>query len=65
MLHQLEEQGSEMTGPEPALQAIRYMQERYAEQMTLQGLAELLDCNGRQLQRLFKAKVSMGWNFYQ
>lgn len=60
MLHQLEEQGSEMTGPDPALQAIRYMQERYAEQMTLQGLAELLDCNGRQLQRLFKAKVSMG-----
>lgn len=60
MLHQLQEQGSEMTGPEPVGQAIRYMQERYAEQMTLQGLAELLDCNGRQLQRLFKAKVSMG-----
>ncbi|WP_161404934.1 helix-turn-helix domain-containing protein [Paenibacillus silvestris] len=60
MLHQLQEQGREMTVPEPALQAIRYMQEHYAEQMTLQGLAELLDCNGRQLQRLFKAKVSMG-----
>ncbi|NOV04652.1 AraC family transcriptional regulator [Paenibacillus planticolens] len=60
MLQQLREQGSEMTGPEPVGQAIRYMQERYAEQITLQGLAELLDCNARQLQRLFKAKVSMG-----
>ncbi|BFT69302.1 helix-turn-helix domain-containing protein [Paenibacillus sp. P36] len=60
MLQQLQEQGGEMTSPEPVGQAIRYMQERYAEQITLQGLAELLDCNGRQLQRLFKAKVSMG-----
>lgn len=60
MLQQLQEQGSEMTGPEPVGQAIRYMQERYAEQITLQGLADLLDCNGRQLQRLFKAKAGMG-----
>lgn len=60
ILQQLQEQGGEMSGPEPVSQAIRYMQERYAEQITLQGLAELLDCNARQLQRLFKAKVSMG-----
>ncbi|MDR6884548.1 AraC family transcriptional regulator [Bacillus sp. 3255] len=59
-LEQVQEQGGEMTGPEPVGQAIRYMQEHYAEQMTLQGLAELLDCNARQLQRLFKAKVGMG-----
>ncbi|MBP1966924.1 AraC family transcriptional regulator [Paenibacillus aceris] len=60
MLQQIQDQGSEMIGPEPVGQAIRYMQERYAEQITLQGLAELLDCNARQLQRLFKAKLSMG-----
>lgn len=60
MLQQLQDQGSQMIGMEPVGQAIRYMQERYAEQISLYGLAELLDCNARQLQRLFKAKLSMG-----
>jgi iron complex transport system substrate-binding protein len=40
-------------------QAVRYMEEHYAEPFSLQELAEFLQCGIRQLQRLFKSHYHM------
>ncbi len=60
LLHQLQEQGGETTQPNLVAQAMRYIEGRYAEPITLNSLAAVLDCNARQLQRLFKARLHVG-----
>lgn len=60
LLKQLQSQGGTATKPDVAAQAIRYIDERYAEPITLHSLAELYPCNVRQLQRLFKARLQTG-----
>ncbi|NGQ94516.1 AraC family transcriptional regulator [Brevibacillus sp. SYP-B805] len=50
----------ETTLPKIVAQAIRYMDEHYAEPITLHSLAALLDCNARRLQRLFRAELHVG-----
>ncbi|MBW7457353.1 ABC transporter substrate-binding protein [Paenibacillus sepulcri] len=56
LMEQLHQQGVCSVKPDLAEQAIRYMQEHYREQVTLESLAELLDCNSRQLLRIFKSQ---------
>ncbi|MFF2479934.1 ABC transporter substrate-binding protein [Paenibacillus sp. NPDC058071] len=43
--------------PDLAAQAIRYIQDRYREPITLELLLELLDCSARQLLRAFKQQT--------
>lgn len=43
-----------------ASRAVRYIEEHYAETLSLQELAELLQCGARQLQRLFKDHYQIG-----
>ncbi|OXS56603.1 hypothetical protein B1A99_19970 [Cohnella sp. CIP 111063] len=40
--------------------AVRHIGAHYAEPLTLESLASTLNCTGRQLQRLFKAKLLIG-----
>lgn len=40
--------------------ALRYLSVHYAEPLTLESLSSTLNCSGRQLQRLFKAKLGIG-----
>ncbi|WP_134683357.1 AraC family transcriptional regulator [Brevibacillus migulae] len=60
LLQQSQAQGSAMTQPQLLTHAIRYLEERYAEPITLNSLAAMLDCNARQLQRHFKARLNIG-----
>ncbi|WP_025846002.1 AraC family transcriptional regulator [Paenibacillus ehimensis] len=60
LMKQLQTQGGTATKPNVAAQAIRYIDERYAEQVTLHSLASLFQCSVRQLQRLFKARLQLG-----
>ncbi|MDF2714478.1 MAG: AraC family transcriptional regulator [Paenibacillus sp.] len=57
---ELQTQGGKATEPNLAAQAVRYMEERYAEPITLNSLASIFQCNARQLQRLFKARLQIG-----
>ncbi|MED1793255.1 AraC family transcriptional regulator [Brevibacillus nitrificans] len=41
-------------------QAIQFMEENYAQKISLDVLANQLGCNARQLQRLFKAELQIG-----
>lgn len=54
LFRQLEEQDIRPGGPDPVLQAMRYMEEHYSEPITLEMLADLLHCNSRMLLRKFK-----------
>ena len=60
LMKQLQTQGGTATKPNVAAQAIRYIDERYAEPVTLHSLASLFQCSVRQLQRLFKARLQLG-----
>ncbi|HTG68096.1 MAG TPA: AraC family transcriptional regulator [Candidatus Udaeobacter sp.] len=60
LLQQLQEQGGETSKPDLVNQAIRFMEERYTEPITLNALAAMVDSSERQLQRLFKAKFHVG-----
>ncbi|THF75766.1 AraC family transcriptional regulator [Cohnella fermenti] len=55
LLAQMEERDVRPTKPDLAEQAARYLKERYKEPITLDSLAAALDCNPRQLLRLFKS----------
>ncbi|MFC5652657.1 ABC transporter substrate-binding protein [Paenibacillus solisilvae] len=60
LLLQLQQQGCETKRPSLVNQAARYIQEHYAEPITLKALAALLDSSERQLQRQFKAMLGSG-----
>ncbi|KPV58772.1 ABC-type Fe3+-hydroxamate transport system, periplasmic component [Paenibacillus sp. A3] len=60
LMKQLQSQGGTATKPNVVAQAIRYIDEHYAEPVTLHSLASLFQCNVRQLQRLFKARLQLG-----
>lgn len=60
LLQQMQAQEGKTAQPRLVAQAIRYMEERYAEPLTLNALAAMLDCNARQLQRLFSASLHVG-----
>ncbi|SFF33819.1 iron complex transport system substrate-binding protein [Paenibacillus algorifonticola] len=60
LLGQLHDQEIATIVPDVAAQAIRYLDEYYAEPVTLEMLSELLQCSPRQLQRLFKARYQAG-----
>lgn len=53
-------EGSAKAQPDYVSQTIRFMEERYAETISLQELASTLHCNERKLQRLFKAQLRIG-----
>ncbi len=57
LLRQFADQGVAAFKPDPAAQAVRYIHENYKEPITLEALAELLDCHPRHLQRLFKTRT--------
>jgi iron complex transport system substrate-binding protein len=60
LYEQLQMQDGAAAEPDLVAQAIRYMEGRYAESVTLDDLASALHCNARQLQRLFKARQHKG-----
>ncbi len=60
LLQQSQTLGGGTAQPQLITQAIRYLEERYAEPITLNSLAAALHCSARQLQRLFKARLNVG-----
>ncbi|MCS7464106.1 AraC family transcriptional regulator [Paenibacillus doosanensis] len=58
VLLQLSRQGAAVEQPDPVSQAIRYLRERYKEPITLDTLADMLECSPRQLLRLFKERMN-------
>ncbi|MDR6884586.1 AraC family transcriptional regulator [Bacillus sp. 3255] len=54
LMQQLHEQNVPMHSGQPATQALRYLHEHYAEPITLERLADVLDCSPRQVTRMFK-----------
>ncbi|WP_159881103.1 AraC family transcriptional regulator [Paenibacillus puerhi] len=54
LMRQLQEQVQADT----AAQAIRYIHEHYADSLTLEELASMLDCSPRHLSRMFKERTS-------
>lgn len=56
LVEQLHEQGVDVIRPDLVSQAIYYMEEHYQETVTLEELADTLECTTRQLLRLFKTK---------
>ncbi|MCY9662384.1 AraC family transcriptional regulator [Paenibacillus chondroitinus] len=58
LMQQLQDQNVTMVPGEPVAQAIRFMHEHYAESITLERLAEVLDCSPRQVTRMFKNQTS-------
>ncbi|ASA26270.1 Fe3+-hydroxamate ABC transporter substrate-binding protein [Paenibacillus donghaensis] len=60
LLEQLAAQQVATGLPDLSVQAIRYMEEHYAEPITLEAIADRLLCSPRQLQRQFKSKLRSG-----
>ncbi|WP_079412226.1 AraC family transcriptional regulator [Paenibacillus ferrarius] len=58
LVEQLHEQGVDVIRPDLVSQAIYYMEEHYQETVTLEALAETLECTSRQLLRLFKNQMN-------
>ncbi|MFF2089859.1 ABC transporter substrate-binding protein [Paenibacillus sp. NPDC058174] len=58
LLWQMQRQGVEPMRPDLASQALRFMHERYMEPITLDMMADLLDCSTRYLTKLFKSKMN-------
>ncbi len=54
LLQQLQHTGIKPIRPDPVTQAIMYIHENYADPITTESLAELLDCTPRHLSRLFR-----------
>ncbi|WP_028546471.1 AraC family transcriptional regulator [Paenibacillus taiwanensis] len=57
ILEQMERQSIIAVKPDLVAQAVRYIHERYREQITLETLLEHLDCSSRQLLRAFKKQI--------
>ncbi|WP_246096392.1 AraC family transcriptional regulator [Paenibacillus sinopodophylli] len=53
-------EGATTIQPDYVTQTIHYMEEYYADPLSLQDLAHALGCNERKLQRLFKEKLRIG-----
>ncbi|MFB9279330.1 ABC transporter substrate-binding protein [Cohnella cellulosilytica] len=60
VLGELLEAGRDEESADLVSLAVRYMSAHYAEPLTLESLSSLLNCTGRQLQRLFKTKLLIG-----
>ncbi|TQK63002.1 iron complex transport system substrate-binding protein [Brevibacillus sp. AG162] len=60
LMAQMESQGIGVTVPNLVVQAVRYIEEHYAEAFTLDDFAALLNCSPRSLQRTFKAQLAVG-----
>ncbi|MFC4601379.1 ABC transporter substrate-binding protein [Cohnella hongkongensis] len=52
------EEGAETD--DPVVRAVRHIGAHYAEPLTLESISSLLNCTGRQLQRLFKERLRIG-----
>ncbi|WP_251037355.1 AraC family transcriptional regulator [Paenibacillus albidus] len=59
VMGQLSQKGVQSLQPDPVAQAMRYIQEHYREHVTLELLADMLDCSSRQLLRMFKSKENI------
>ncbi|ANY68309.1 hypothetical protein BBD42_18885 [Paenibacillus sp. BIHB 4019] len=57
LLRQLSVNGSLESSPDLVQQTIRYLHEHYQEAITMESLAQLLDCSISYISRIFKAKV--------
>jgi len=60
LMGQLQHQGLKQASPDLVLQGTRYMDENYAEPITVDTLAALLNCNSRTMQRMFKKRLALG-----
>lgn len=58
LLWQMQRQGIEPMRPDLVAQALRFMNDRYMEPVTLDVMAELLDCSTRYLTKLFKSRMN-------
>ncbi|WP_162309402.1 AraC family transcriptional regulator [Cohnella abietis] len=58
LLFQMQRQGIEPIRPDLVAQALRFMNERYMEPLTLDVIADLLDCSTRYLTKLFKSRMN-------
>lgn len=58
LTRQLREQTVKIIPADPAEQALRYIHEHYAEPLTLDKLASMLDCSPSHLSRIFKQRAS-------
>ncbi|TNJ64815.1 helix-turn-helix domain-containing protein [Paenibacillus hemerocallicola] len=56
LMWQLDNQRIESSKPDPVGQAVRYMHQQYGQPITLESLADMLDCNTRQFLRMFKSR---------
>jgi len=60
LMGQLQHQQLEQASPDMVLHAVRYMDEHYAEPITADTLATLLNCSSRTLQRVFNKRLALG-----
>jgi iron complex transport system substrate-binding protein len=60
LMGQLQYQRLEQASPDMVLQAARYMDEHYAEPITADTLATLLNCSPRTMQRMFNKRLALG-----
>lgn len=60
LMEQLQQQRLEQVSPDMVLQAARYMDEHYAEPISADTLAALLNCSSRTMQRMFKKRLALG-----
>lgn len=58
LMQQLHEQNVPMHSGQPVTQALRFIHEHYAEPITLERLAEVLECSPRQATRMFKSQLN-------
>ncbi|CAI6082793.1 AraC family transcriptional regulator [Cohnella sp. JJ-181] len=59
LLRQLREQGVEPSRPDLIAQVVRYMDEHYAEQVTLSRIAELFGCSESYLTKQFRRRLGL------
>lgn len=59
LLRQLREQGAQPSRPDLIAQAIRYMDEHYAEPMSLARIAELFGCSESYLTKQFRRRLGL------
>ncbi|MEK8129993.1 ABC transporter substrate-binding protein [Paenibacillus filicis] len=57
VLGHLHRQGTAVLRPDPVAQAVRYIHDHFRTPVTLEALADILDCNSRQLLRMFKSRM--------
>ncbi|MBW7456614.1 AraC family transcriptional regulator, partial [Paenibacillus sepulcri] len=60
LMEQLQHDGLEQASPDLVLHAARYMDNNYAQPITADTLAALLNCSSRTIQRLFKKRLALG-----